>query len=206
MPSWTTLTDFGDSALLVPSAILILLWLTLQRAWRPALSWGLAFVAAALLVAASKIAYLGWGVGVPSLTFRGASGHAMLATSVFGTLGVLVGHGRPVRLRAAAWMASFGLAAAVGLSRVVLQAHSPSEVVAGCALGAGVVLIATRSFGPATVPLATPAGPQRRRGVLMLGVLSLALLLHGQRAPSQALIEALALQLSGHDRLYAPAA
>ena len=95
----------------------------------------LLFGAASLSVALSKIAFFGWGLGIPRLDFTGFSGHSMLVGSVLPILGwLLASRARPsLRLTAAAIGAACALLIAV--SRVVLGYHSISEVVTGLPIG-----------------------------------------------------------------------
>jgi membrane-associated phospholipid phosphatase len=62
------------------------------------------------------------------------SGHALFAASFFGGLAVLISpriRNRP--LRVAVWLCALGLTLLVGLSRVYLGVHYPSDVLAGYA-------------------------------------------------------------------------
>jgi membrane-associated phospholipid phosphatase len=62
------------------------------------------------------------------------SGHALFAASFFGGLAVLISpriRSRP--LRVAVWLCALGLTLLVGLSRVYLGVHYPSDVLAGYA-------------------------------------------------------------------------
>jgi undecaprenyl-diphosphatase len=64
------------------------------------------------------------------------SGHAMTGIAVFGLLGLLVARELASRrARAAAIAAGFGLGALIGASRVVLNVHFLTDVLAGAALG-----------------------------------------------------------------------
>ena len=56
------------------------------------------------------------------------------------------------------WVGSILAGLAVGLTRMALGAHYPSDVVAGLALGAGWVLILTAAFD--AVPPAEDAPPR----------------------------------------------
>ena len=142
---WYTITSLGGAGLTLPLAIAIALWLALGYTWRMAALW-LGLLGAAIgVVTLTKLAFLGWGVGVRALDFTGVSGHAMLSTAVYpvALFLMLLPARRSIRLAGVL----LGLAAgiAVGLSRVVLVAHSPSEAVTGCLVGAGAALLFVRA-------------------------------------------------------------
>lgn len=106
----------------------------------------------------------------PVLVERGfsfPSGHATLSMVAYGILGVLLTRTpmpRPLRLVLLALLAI--VIFAVGLSRVWLVVHYPSDVVAGWASGAVVVLVfawATRSVSPAPIEEVVGEDPGARR-------------------------------------------
>lgn len=190
---WLSITRFGGAGLTLPLAIAIALWLALGYTWRLAAAWlGLLGVAIGV-VALTKIAFLGWGVGVRELDFTGVSGHAMLSTAVYpvALFLMLLPTRRPVRLAGVVIGLAAGLA--VGLSRVVLDAHSPSEAVAGCAVGALAAVV--------FVWWSWDAKPGHLHAVpVALSLLMLTVALHDVRVPTQRWITHIALHLSGHER------
>ncbi|TAL52677.1 phosphatase PAP2 family protein [Pandoraea sp.] len=192
---WMMLTNLADSAVLAPAALAIAIWLGASRAWRLATLWCALFGVGVVMVAATKIAFIGWGLGVRSLNFTGISGHTMLATAVYPTiLWLVLQRYRPaVRNTGAALGLLFGVV--VGLSRLVLHAHSPSEVVAGCLWGAvvsiGFIALSQLRSLPALHPL-----------MFVCSLLLIGAVLYGTRAPSQRLIIRTALALSGHHEPY----
>ncbi|MDP9108232.1 MAG: membrane-associated phospholipid phosphatase, partial [Pseudomonadota bacterium] len=76
-----------------PAALAILAWLLAGRLWRLAATWIMLFGVGMLLVVASKIAFIGWGIGSQSLDFTGLSGHAMRACAVMPVLAYLIAQG-----------------------------------------------------------------------------------------------------------------
>lgn len=190
MLSWVGLTDFGDSAAMLPAAALIALWLAAGRAWRQAALWCLGFGALAALVALSKIAFLGWGLGIEIIDFTGISGHTALAVGVL-AVGAAVSLGNragPLRLAGAALGASVGIG--VGLSRLALHVHSLSEVLVGAI--AGIALAIGFLWG------SRYANPAKLHPVCLGALLLLTLVtIHGERAPTQQFLTRVALTLSG---------
>jgi undecaprenyl-diphosphatase len=74
------------------------------------------------------------------------SGHAFFAASFFGGLAVLIsGRVRSKALRAGIWVVAIGVTLLIGLSRVYLGVHYPSDVLAGYA--AATVWVAAVAFG-----------------------------------------------------------
>lgn len=123
----------GDSRLLLPmSAVLLFAGWRVGTVWH--VRWAMALMVVGLIVLASKLAFLGWGIGVASLDFTGFSGHAAMSAVVWPMTAFIAA----ATHRAGKWaaMLGFALAAAVGYSRIPLNAHSWSEVVSGGLLGA----------------------------------------------------------------------
>lgn len=138
-PVWQLLTRLGEFQMLLPAMVLVLIPLWRRAPDRSlALQWLLALGGAALVTLVSKLAFLGWGVGSTSLNFTGVSGHAMFAGALYPlTFGVLASQ-RARWLQRLAVGLGCCLAVIVGVSRVVVGAHSGSEVVLGLLLGGAV--------------------------------------------------------------------
>jgi len=145
-PAWWVITHMGASSLLLPALVLVLggLWKSGARA--VARRYLLRILVAVTITIISKCLFFGWGIGIAALDFTGISGHTLLATSILPLL--LRGIPWPA-LQARGWGAAAGwaLALAVGVSRVMVNAHSVSEVVAGWLLGATVSWPTLRALG-----------------------------------------------------------
>ncbi len=195
MTSWNLITDFGDSAVMLPAAVTIALWLFAGGAWRSMILWLGAFGLGATLVVATKIAFLGWGIGSPALNFTGISGHTMLATAVTLTAIHLLSRGARRSYRLALMAVGLAGALAVGISRLALDAHSVSEVCAGLLIGGlvagGFALTSRRLRAPDLAP-----------GVMIATLALVCLAMHGHQAGAQGLIERVSLYLSGHGEAY----
>jgi membrane-associated phospholipid phosphatase len=193
---WQALTWLGDSGLLLPGAFSIMVWLLLsRRTWPTARLWALLFGSASLLILVSKLAFLGWCVGSARFNFTGFSGHTALSASVWPVALWLVAAQRSHRFRVVAAIAGWALAAAIGVSRLPLFAHSISEVLGGYVLG----FVTSASF------LALQRGRPHSRipGVLVLvGLLAPLLVLRpGTPAPTQGALELIAMRLAGVERV-----
>jgi membrane-associated phospholipid phosphatase len=134
---WHLVTRLGEAQILLPAALLAAFALQRRPEGRPLVVWWFALLGAAvLLTTASKVAFIGWGIGWPELNFTGISGHAMFAAAVYPLLlGTLGSRMSPLGRRLAIG-AGGALALLVGESRIVVGAHSSSEVLAGLLVGA----------------------------------------------------------------------
>lgn len=140
---WHIVTRLGEAQILLPAMAAVCAWLAWRgRATRLAGVWLAATAAAALLTTASKVAFIGFGWGVPALDFTGFSGHAMFAAAVWPPLLrlALARDGPTSPAARAGWWLGWALAVLVAVSRVQVQAHSWSEVLTGFALGAAAAL------------------------------------------------------------------
>ncbi|SIT43049.1 PA-phosphatase like phosphoesterase [Paraburkholderia piptadeniae] len=190
---WYLITSFGGAGLTLPLAFAIALWLAVGYSWKLAAGWLFLLGVAVALVTATKVAFLGWGVGVRVWDFTGLSGHAMLATAVYPVAAFLVLLPAPPAMRVAGVaLALFG-GALVSFSRVVIEAHSPSEAITGCIVGALTALVFIR--------IAWNATPGRVSIVpVALSLMFIALGLHNVHVPTHRWVTHLALKVSGHDR------
>jgi len=192
---WPLVTRFGEAQLMLPSALALVAWLAWAGERRTAVLWVSLLSLAVVLTTASKIAFIGWGVGIASLNFTGFSGHAMHAAAVFPLIlrCLTASSARPTRRFAVAL--GFALAALVAVSRVVVGAHSASEVLAGFALGGAASALA----------LAFGSVPQQHLPRWLLAVLIGAQLANPAAVPTlptHDMVTRLALVVSGHDRPY----
>ncbi|APW37396.1 hypothetical protein RD110_09515 [Rhodoferax koreense] len=192
------LTRFGEIGILWPVAIALALWmLFVGRSWRLALAWLLPLGVAVFITSVSKIAFIGWGVGIRALDFTGVSGHAMFSAAIYPVMAfALTASARPERRRwqLLAVAAAYAFALLIAYSRVVVHAHSWSEVVAGFVLGA--------AASGCTLWLAgRPAGRPWLRWALVAVACWFALM-PGYAAPTNAhdLVTELSLRLAGRDR------
>ncbi|ALM86322.1 phosphatase PAP2 family protein [Bordetella sp. N] len=192
---WVFLSDIGESRLLVPAAVVATLFLvSSERA--TVFKWACACALAASVVLVSKLAFLGWGYGWEALDFTGFSGHSMVSAAIYPVLGFALGNVHSAR--GARWGAAAGalLAILIGISRLYLNAHSPSEVISGLLIGglaSGVVLV---------------KWPDHRSG-LRVGAVALGFLLSAAvsygvapKARTHDLVVIMALKLSGAEQPY----
>ena len=205
------LTRFGEIGILWPVAIALTLWMVfIGRSWRLALAWLLPLGVAVFITSVSKIAFLGWGLGIQTIDFTGISGHAMFSAAIYPVMAFALTTGRmPTRERGTVQTIAIGLAYLFALllaySRVEVNAHSWSEAVAGFLLGAAASHCTLRLAG-------RPSGrPWLRWG--MVGVATWMAFMPSQAAPTHThdFVAQLSARLAGRDEpfkradLHAPA-
>ncbi len=206
---WLAVTRLGEAQILLPAFCAGALWLAFARpagargrlaqgaahahdhpARRSALRWVVAIFATTAITTASKVAFLGFGVGIAALDFTGFSGHSMYATAILPVLAALVGGRRGA-------IAGVLLATLITYSRVNLGAHSWSEALSGMVLGA------TAAGWTLADYLAHPGAVRAPWWLPLLLVAWLTLL--PMRAPpsrTHGLVVSIALKLSGRARPY----
>lgn len=145
MVSWMHIIDIAHTAVMVPTAGAIAVWLILGRTSRLAFCWCLSFGAGLALVALSKIAFLGWGLEIPSIGFKALSGHAWCATSVIPVLFFILLQESARSWRILGFIFGVALSLGLGVLLVIFGFHTASEVVGSAILGIAAGLIVVRA-------------------------------------------------------------
>lgn len=198
MLNWISVTRLADTVVMLPAAALCLLWLLMGRATRLALWWCVLLSGGLAVVAVTTIAFLGWGIGIPAWDFTGISGHAMRATAIMPVLLYLVFIKFSRRVRQGAVMSGVAFGVLIGVSRLMVNAHSPSEAIAGCLLGAMV----SKAFLAMMPGPARPCLEIRPAQALPLLLLLLLPIFTAKPAPTERWLRSVAMTLSGHETLY----
>jgi len=121
----------------VPLDIGIIVWLAWRRRFRDGLFFGLAVLGSVMLDVVAKLHFARvrpslWISFAPENTFSFPSGHAMGSATLAVALILLLW---PTRWRWLTLIGSVLFVALVGLSRVYLGVHYPSDILAGWAAG-----------------------------------------------------------------------
>lgn len=190
---WHALSVAGSLAVTGPIGVAIFVWLMAGKSWRLTLTWALLFGVGMALVVVTKMAFMGWGIGVESVEFAGFSGHAMRAAAVYPVAFFLAfrSSGNNVRYLATAFGVVFAIL--IAISRVPVLAHSVSESVTGCILG----LMISAAF------IWYASGERHWAMSRMLVLLCLPIVLIAPRVepvPAEQWITQAALYLSGRDQ------
>jgi membrane-associated phospholipid phosphatase len=142
--AWMVITAAGG-AVLVPIGLVLVLVLLALRRWRMAVVYAVALVGASAWTYLVKITIArerpaGSLVVAPGFSFP--SGHSLNSAVTYGLIALLVWRtGWPTWLRVSSAIALTSLVILIGLSRIALGAHYPSDVLGGWL--AGIAIVAT---------------------------------------------------------------
>lgn len=192
--TWSDITHFGDISITAVIACAIAAWLFVDDEKRLALWWSVLFSVGLGVVIATKMAFIGWGIGIRAIDFTGFSGHAMRSAAVMPVLLYLIMQRASLLYRTAAVLLGLAFATLVAVSRVALHAHSISEVVTGWMLGAAVGLLFIWS---AHATLRAHVFKPLRIGLCLLALLPAP---YVHPAPTQQWLTKFILYFSGHDQ------
>lgn len=194
--AWIYVTQWGNSLILMPTALCIAIGLWLGGRRRVARDWSIAFAAGVLLTLATKVAFIGWGVGARIVDFTQISGHSMLASAVLPMAAWWATLTRPAWMRHVAVWLAVALALLIAWSRLALDVHSVSEVIAGLSVGFAL-------FGLVTGGVAPGVGAAWFRRPVVVLLLAASLIPMGSAAnESHGLVMRIALGLSGRAEPY----
>lgn len=171
-------TNLGGSGFAWTVLTLSIIWLAIRRERALAIYVALTGLGSAALVSGVKVLadrprpVLDEPVAAaPGLSFP--SGHSLGSTVTYGVLLLVFLPAAPVRLRRPMVAATVGLVAIIGITRIALGVHFPSDVLGGWLLGTVWVLVTAIAFrrwhreaGLGSPPLIAGLEPEERRDLL----------------------------------------
>jgi hypothetical protein len=181
------LTEFGDSAVLVPLAATMLVWLLFTYSLRTAVWWAVAVALCTGLTGVLKVSFYGCP---PTAYLHSPSGHGSFGTLVYGAMALVLATEGVGWKRISAVSGGVGFIFAILVSRLVL-AHSVVEV--GLGLVIGVVALAV--FGQGY--FRSRAASVRSSPLLIAGAV-LMLVLHGRELDAEQFLHATTAYLGIH--------
>jgi membrane-associated phospholipid phosphatase len=182
------ITSLGDSGLLLPASFCVFGYLLYRSAYSVALIWAAVLIAGLGVTLVAKLGFHACGaeVGLPDI--RSPSGHTAFGAIFFGCGSLLAGFGRPSWQRVVLLCGAAALILLIAVSRVVLHAHTPEEVVGGLAIGsAGVAFFAWAH--------ARAKPPEVRLRPVVVGFTVLVVLLNGHSLNAEPVIRDIAYKL-----------
>jgi len=180
------LTDFGDTAVLLPLSLVFFIWLLATHRAATALIWLLIVVACNFVIGALKLYFLACPAGD---ILRSPSGHTGLGILVYGSIAlVLAAATRRRWLRRLIVALGTALVVLIAVSRLMLRNHSPTEIAIGAAIGGVSLAVFARFYRP---------GNSRRRSVFLLAVVALAVVVvfHGEQVRAEGFLRYLGWRL-----------
>ena len=121
---WDFVTDFDDSAVTLPLATWVLIFLMAAGKRRAALAWAAAVVVTGAMMAALKLVFDACGGTAAATHILSPSGHTAMSTVVYGALAVLVAARLGPRGRGTIGAAAAAFIFGIAWRRVALHHHS----------------------------------------------------------------------------------
>ena len=166
------LTDFGDSAVLLPLSAVVLIWLLATRSMNAAIWWIGVLVVFGAVIGGLKMLFFACP---PAVDVRSPSGHAGFSMLVYGSIAAIIAVQRRTALtRAAIMLAAVALVIGIAVSRVILHMHSRTETLIGVLIGAAAVAVFVFGYRRTTTS-------QRLMAPLLFAVVLTAGVFHGAR-------------------------
>jgi membrane-associated phospholipid phosphatase len=166
------LTDFGDSAVLLPLSAVVLIWLLATRSVNAAIWWVGVLVVFGAVIGGLKMLFFACP---PAVDVRSPSGHTGFSMLVYGGIAAIIAiQRRSAWSQAAIMLAALALVVGIAISRVSLHMHSRTETLIGFLIGvvAGAIFI----FG-----YRRTAPSRRLLAPLLFAVVLTAAIFHGTR-------------------------
>lgn len=182
------LSDFGDSAVVLPLACVILVWMFFVEGWRPAALWGGAVFLCAAVTALLKLYFI--ACTAVDAVIHDPSGHSSMSALVYCGLAVIIALELRGWQRNTVVILGVGLAIAIGISRIIVGAHTEIEVLVGLVIG----LVILMAFVPVYLRV-KPRGVSHWHLDVMAALT--VLVLHGQVLAIEPILQEIATVL-GH--------
>ena len=179
------MTDFGDSALLIPLAVAMLLWLVLGD-WRSTVWWAIAVGFCVGVTALLKIFFHGCPL---ASDMRSPSGHTAFSVLVYGAIAFVTAIRAEGLHRILTIFFGACLILAIAASRLILQVHSFAEVSLGLAIGLVSLILFARIYKKSANAQVWP---------LLVSCGILMALLHGRELHAEEFLHGMTIYLRVH--------
>src|SRR5271170_527417 len=170
------LTDFGDSAVLLPLSAVVLIWLLATRSVGAAIWWVGVLLVFGAVVGGLKMLFFACP---PAVDVRSPSGHTGFSMLVYGGIAAIVAvQRRSAWSRAAIMLATVALVGGIAISRVTLHMHSRIETLIGFLIGVAAVAVFVFGYRRTTTN-------RRLMAPLLFAVVLTAAVFHGARLDAE---------------------
>lgn len=188
------LTDFGDSAVLLPLSAVVLVWLLMTRSVAAAMWWVGALALFGGIIGALKLLFFACP---PATDINSPSGHTGFSLVVYGGLAIVITTGRrSAWVQTAIMLTAIAFVVGIAKSRVALRMHTSPETVIGFVIGA--MTLALFGFG-----YLRAENNSRRVVPLLIGVIVTLVVFHGSQLNPEKGLHALSVLLDFR-RLFCP--
>lgn len=184
---WVSVTNAGDSGLLLPIGVILILLLGTLESLRAAFLFTRSLILCLVALVLIKLVFIScgkyWDLGIAS-----PSGHTGLSVMIYGSLATVLMKQVPVEWKVIVVYLAITVVGFIAYSRIVLGAHSWGEVL----VGGSMALIALMTFA---LPYAKLKHPKIKLG-LFFGVLATGTMLtYGLHAPAEPVVQTAASYL-----------
>jgi len=181
-PMMRFLTDFGDSAVLLPLSAVVLIWLLATRSVGAAIWWLGVLIVFGAVIGGLKMLFFACP---PAVDVRSPSGHTGFSMFVYGSIAAIFAAQRQSAWsRWAIMLAAIALVVGIAISRVILHMHSARETVIGFLIGAAAVGVFFFGYQ-------RTARSRRLTAPLLFAVVLTATVFHGARLNAETNLHAL---------------
>jgi membrane-associated phospholipid phosphatase len=142
-PLVVSVTGFGDIAVLMPLAAIILVWLLLTRSFHSAAWWVISVLVCSIVIFILKLVFYRCP---PIAQLHSPSGHTSLSMLVYGAITLVTATETKGLLQKVMLFGGTCLILAIAVSRLILQVHSLAEVGMGLVIGAASLVLFCRSY------------------------------------------------------------
>ena len=183
----------GHSAILFPASLILFFCLLWFGRHADARAFGAALIACLLATLVAKLAFHACGSEIPAFGIESPSGHASFSAVFYGCLALLVAAGRPLWQRTTIYAGTAMFVLLVGASRVVVEAHTLPDVIAGALIGMLAIAAFQALRGPSR-PLVVPYRTLAL-GIPASAILAVTILAFARHWTPEGLIEIAGLRL-----------
>lgn len=178
---WMSVTNAGDSGLLLPIGLILILLLGTLESFRAAFLFTRSLILCLLTILLLKFIFIScgksWDLGI-----RSPSGHTCLSVMIYGSLATVLMKQVPVEWKVLVAYLAATIVGFIAYSRIVLGAHTWGEVF----VGGSAAIIVLMTFA---LPYSKLKHPKIKLG-LFFGVLATgSMLTYGLHAPAEPVVQ-----------------